>query len=228
MAYVTRVPGTVIAAASQNSEYRDQVVSVFATTAARDAAITVPVRGMMCYCTVPGRMFVRGASAWYEAGVADGAAQVRRYRARRVAAQTIAVTAGTVAISWDTEDDDPDGMAAVPFTTFTLTDGLWIIGGVVDLILTMGVAAPGAVTQVPYVSVDHSVLGVLSRAQMAMPPGTGFTLLAASTSYTFRVPISAVVPAVGGTLSVNVQVPIALTNTPTLTAQGTLILTKAA
>lgn len=47
--YHTRSPGNTITAANHNEFIRDQVVNQFASTAARDAAITSPVEGMVCY-----------------------------------------------------------------------------------------------------------------------------------------------------------------------------------
>jgi hypothetical protein len=49
MAYTTLVAGTTITAAWANASVRDQSVSPFATTAARDSAITSPVTGMVTY-----------------------------------------------------------------------------------------------------------------------------------------------------------------------------------
>jgi hypothetical protein len=47
--YKTAVSGTTITASDQNTYVRDQVVSQFATKAARDSAITSPVAGMLAY-----------------------------------------------------------------------------------------------------------------------------------------------------------------------------------
>lgn len=51
MPYTTLVSGTTITASWANSSVRDQVVTPFATTAARDSAITVPVNGMVAAIT---------------------------------------------------------------------------------------------------------------------------------------------------------------------------------
>ena len=216
MAYVTRVPGTVIAAASQNSEYRDQVVSVFATTAARDAAITVPVRGMMCYCTVPGRMFVRGAAGWYEVGVADAPAQVRRYLARRVATQAVTNTLNTsTTISWDTEDVDSDAMAVPPWTSLTLSDGVWVFSGFAELIATI-TAAPAGLPVFP--RLDTVVSGIASQVGLstfsgAFGPVVGANVMRASISGVAAV-------AAGATVSVSVIIGTAWTNTTSITVTG--------
>lgn len=51
MAYTTFTAGAVLTAAQLNANLRDQVVTPFATTGARDAAITSPVKGMLEYIT---------------------------------------------------------------------------------------------------------------------------------------------------------------------------------
>ena len=209
MAYVTRVPGTVIAAASHNSEYRDQVVSVFATTAARDAAITVPVRGMMAYCTVPGRMFIRGASAWYEAAVVDSVALARRYQASRAAVQNIAAnyTAATTAtVSWDTEQVDTDNMAAVPWTSITLTEGVWVSSGYLRVTLTASATTPATVAAnaaLPYVQLllGAAVVHAQTLGHLIANNTTVSTFTFANLGSMF------VVPNAGAALQVQVVVP---------------------
>lgn len=49
MPYTTTVAGTAITASWANTNIRDQVITPFATSTARDSAITVPVEGMMSY-----------------------------------------------------------------------------------------------------------------------------------------------------------------------------------
>lgn len=221
MAYVTRVPGTVIAAASHNAEYRDQVVSVFATIAARDAAITVPVRGMMAYCTVPGRMFLRGASVWYEAGVADAVANVRRYQASRAAVQNIATnytTPSTATVSWDTEQVDTDNMAAVPWTSITLTEGIWVSSGYLRVTLTASVTVQASIPatgNTPYVQLllGASVVHAQGLGHLTANNATASLFTFANLSSMF------VVPNAGTTLQVQVVVPTAWTaGTPAMAA----------
>lgn len=48
-------------------------------------------------------------------------------RLRRAAAQTIATGGAGADVSWDTEDEDYYGLAAVPLTSLTLPVGLWAI-----------------------------------------------------------------------------------------------------
>lgn len=51
MPYTTLVPGTTITSAWANASVRDQVVTPFATAAARTSAISSPVTGMLSYRT---------------------------------------------------------------------------------------------------------------------------------------------------------------------------------
>lgn len=68
MAYTTVVSGTAITATWGNSDVRDQVIVPFASTAARDAAITSPVNGMRSYTTDTGTAWIYNGSAWVEWG----------------------------------------------------------------------------------------------------------------------------------------------------------------
>jgi hypothetical protein len=153
MGYVTRVPGTAILASSHNTEYRDQVISVFASTGARDAAITVPVRGMMCFVTATGRMYVRSATAWREVAVTDSQATARQYRATAPITNTSVsnVATGATNLSLSVEVTDTDAMAAVPFTSLTLTEGVWAISGYVSWrVVTAAASTASVVNSLPY------------------------------------------------------------------------------
>lgn len=68
MAYTTVVAGTVITASWGNTDVRDQVIVPFASTAARDAAITAPVAGQVAATTDTYSLWFRGASAWVQVG----------------------------------------------------------------------------------------------------------------------------------------------------------------
>jgi hypothetical protein len=64
MPYSTLVAGTTITASWANANVRDQVVSPFATTAARDSAITSPVNGMVANITDDDVLTTYNGSAW--------------------------------------------------------------------------------------------------------------------------------------------------------------------
>jgi len=51
MPWTTNVAATTITAAWANTNVRDQVISLFATTVARDAAIVTPTEGLFAYTT---------------------------------------------------------------------------------------------------------------------------------------------------------------------------------
>jgi hypothetical protein len=60
--YSTVVGGTTITASWGNANVRDQVVTPFASTSARDSAITSPVTGMVAY--VAGLLCAYNGNAW--------------------------------------------------------------------------------------------------------------------------------------------------------------------
>lgn len=64
MAYTTLVAGTTITAAWANASVRDQVITPFASVAARDSAITVPVNGMFSTTTDTGYIWRYTTSKW--------------------------------------------------------------------------------------------------------------------------------------------------------------------
>lgn len=127
MPYTTNVPGTTITAAWGNANVRDQVVTPFATAAARTSAISSPVEGMLSYRADGDGSFgiFEGydGAAWY--GLAR--AQPPRTLVTRAAAQSIGNNSATL-VSWDTEVTDPDGMITVTATTVTVNSaGLWLL-----------------------------------------------------------------------------------------------------
>lgn len=68
MPYTTLVAGTTITASWANANVRDQTIVPFATTAARDSAITSPVQGMVAAITDDDMLTVYNGSAWIEYG----------------------------------------------------------------------------------------------------------------------------------------------------------------
>lgn len=93
-----------------------KLVMTFATTAARDAAITAPTAGMLVWTTTP-------ASYWYYTGAAWTRVISRvGCRLRRAATQVIPSGAIT-AISWDTEEEDSDGFIVATSATITIPSG---------------------------------------------------------------------------------------------------------
>lgn len=64
MPYTTSVAGTTITASWANANVRDQVVTPFASTGARDAAITAPVAGMLAVTTDTGTVWRYTGTGW--------------------------------------------------------------------------------------------------------------------------------------------------------------------
>lgn len=96
-----------------------QLVPRYATTTARDAAITAPVAGQVCWTTTPATHWYYSGTAW----IVIGGSAYGRCRLRRVANQSITNNTAT-AISWDTEDVDLGGYITAPSTTITIPTGL--------------------------------------------------------------------------------------------------------
>lgn len=63
MAWTTSVTGTTITAAWANANVRDQGISPFASTAARDSAIVSPIAGQVCTLT-NGTLFLYDGTGW--------------------------------------------------------------------------------------------------------------------------------------------------------------------
>ena len=70
MPYTTVVAGTTITAAWANTNVRDQVVTPFATVAARTSAITSPIEGMISTLADHGMADLRTGGAWVPLGPA--------------------------------------------------------------------------------------------------------------------------------------------------------------
>lgn len=64
MPFKVWVPGEEVLAADFNTYMQQQVVAVFATAAARDAAITAPINGQTCYLQDAGALFWWNGTAW--------------------------------------------------------------------------------------------------------------------------------------------------------------------
>ncbi len=64
MPYTTVVAGTTISSSVANTNWRDQVVSQFASASARDSAITSPVAGMVCYTSGDDTLWRYNGSKW--------------------------------------------------------------------------------------------------------------------------------------------------------------------
>lgn len=68
MPYTTNTSGTTITASWANANVRDQVVTPFATTSARDSAITSPLEGMVVFITGDDKFTVYSGASWIEFG----------------------------------------------------------------------------------------------------------------------------------------------------------------
>jgi len=124
MPFKVWVPGERVDADALQENIQDQVVAVFASTAARDAAITSPAEGMTCKVTGDDREYTYTGSAWTITGWHAAAGRVGGSWSRG-AAQSIPDAANTN-VSWDTEAFDSGGFLAhhaTTGTTFTVPSG---------------------------------------------------------------------------------------------------------
>lgn len=64
MPYTTLVAGTTITASWANASVRDQVVTPFASAAARDSAISSPIEGMLAYLSDTNPLTFYDGSSW--------------------------------------------------------------------------------------------------------------------------------------------------------------------
>lgn len=92
MPYTTVVAGTAITASWSNANNRDQVITPFSNATTRDAAITAPVEGMLCYLA-DSKTFWGYTTAWTLTG--------RPLRIARRTSDSAGVTSSTVLV------DDP-------------------------------------------------------------------------------------------------------------------------
>lgn len=133
---------------------QDQVTPVFASTAARDAAITSPAEGMQCIVSGSvDRHYTYNGSAWVPTGWYSAGGRIG-CSLRRAAAQAIG-SGAQATITWDTEDQDTDGFIAVSATTITIPtgfNGLYTIGARIQ---TSGAMSTGAL----YLTVAGEIYG---------------------------------------------------------------------
>jgi len=62
--YKTFTAGSILTASDLNGYLRDQSIPIFATTAARDAAITAPTEGQFAFSVADDAYYVYGGSSW--------------------------------------------------------------------------------------------------------------------------------------------------------------------
>lgn len=93
-----------------------QIIQIYATTVARDAAVTAPVAGMMAYLSTPKALTLYDGTAWRY--LSPGQARV----ILTDAAQSITNVTPTD-VTWGTEVSDPDGWTSGGIATLTVPTG---------------------------------------------------------------------------------------------------------
>lgn len=113
--------GAVLAAADLEDYCQNQSVMRFATTAARDTALSsVKTEGMLAASLADDRLYVYTGSTWQYLGHYSSAG--RPGVVLTGAAQTITTSTATD-LTWNAESFDVDGWIAVPGTTLTVPTG---------------------------------------------------------------------------------------------------------
>lgn len=117
------VAGDVPTATQFDTFLQEQTVMVFASAAARDAALaTVKAEGMVCHVLDESRQYTYDGAAWQRTGwwAATGRTGVSAIRS---AVQSIP-SGTTTAILWDSETGDSDGFLLPTSSTVTIPAGL--------------------------------------------------------------------------------------------------------
>jgi hypothetical protein len=95
--YNTRVAGTTITAAAHNTDVRDQVVSQFASAAARNSAISAPLEGMLAALLDVNGLSAYSGAAWSTIGPLWGALTAWTPTVSQSASPTMTVNRGVSA-----------------------------------------------------------------------------------------------------------------------------------
>lgn len=145
--------GAVLTASDVDQYLMKQTVMPFASTTARDAALTSPTEGMVCVITGEDRLYVYDGSAWQRAGHWSGSGRAGG-QFRRASNQSI-TTATLTAITWDTVDADSDSFhSGSTFTTVAIPTGLGGWYAVQLRVLWDGTAVAGTSSTVHYITVS--------------------------------------------------------------------------
>ena len=115
MPYTTVVAGTTITASWGNANVRDQVVTPFASAAARTSAISSPVKGMVSYLADVDRLEMYTGAAWVRVSSEEAAI------ATRATGSTQSIPNNTVtAVTFPTETLDNATMFAATSSNITV------------------------------------------------------------------------------------------------------------
>lgn len=135
--YKSFTAGAVLAAADVKDYLMLQSVMTFASTAARDSALSAVLReGLVCYVTGTDRVYAYDGSTWIIIGSSSATGRVGAQLVR-TASQSIPNTT-TTPIQWDTETYDTDAFIGVTSPTITIPSGL---GGVYSISAVIGLTS---------------------------------------------------------------------------------------
>lgn len=149
--YHTFNSGQILTSAELDQYVRDQLVTQLATEAARDAAITVPVEGMMCSTADKDRIWMHNGAAWKRVGHYSSLGRTGFEVARAGSVQAIANSTQTV-ITFDTATVDQDAWhSGGTFTFLTVPTGL---DGVYSISVLLGWSVAGITQETIWLSIS--------------------------------------------------------------------------
>jgi hypothetical protein len=192
--YGTVVTGTTIDPDAHNEYVRDQVISQFASTGARDSAITAPVEGMVCVVTGTDTLYAYDGAAWQRIRHYSSSGRVGGTWTR--ATNLSCANASFTDLTFTAETADSDGFLTPTSATLTVPSGL---GGLYayDLSFTWA-STPGTAGVVVFkgASVLHGIQSAYTASNITGISGT--VLLAAADTLKFQVTQNS-----GGALNLN-------------------------
>jgi hypothetical protein len=181
--YGTVVTGTTIDPDAHNEYVRDQVISRFASTGARDSAITAPEEGMFAVVTATDTLYVYDGSAWQRLRHYSSTGRVGGTWTR--ATNLSCNNATFTDVTFTAETSDSDGFLTPTSATATVPSGL---GGLYayDLSFTWA-SSPGTAGVVAFkgAAVWHGIQSAYTSSNITGISGT--ILLAAADTFKFQV-----------------------------------------
>jgi len=183
--YSTVVAATSITAAKHNEFVRDQVVSQFATAAARNSAITSPVEGMICYNRGDDVVQVYNGSAWVTITPVGALVATAETQAQNVAFAALATAGPAVTVETGTKAVIVVGAVVSAISTACISRMGFVVSGATTLaaanaraavsVTSSGVGWPESTEKTIYYTSLTAGSNVFTARYMTENTGTGVT-----------------------------------------------------